>query len=371
METIVQITDESLRNPHTGYRPYVPRQCAVAVYDIEGEADGGAATCIRLTTTDASGKGLVTKHVDFGKQSIASSASGTGPLFNNSVVALLNAGGNSDAVFAADSIGNVISVSIGAAADERQSKRKRPDELSSHILSADSCEPMVGGFSVRGVAGATLLISLSGKSQIAVAREHFRDVRVVDPAAPGKVVRSVYPMHAPVAMCASPDDSTFALAEGPVASIWDLRCPAACVQRITTNDTVTDVSVAGTQLYVASTARSVTAFDTRKWIKASSVQGITKHPISNITVSADGTCCVVAGSDTEAKFVSMNEKIQPVTDPNATHNFRQKFENSVNCDYAWHGRWVHGGGGAVSSALGMSATGELIFLPRLPWTSKA
>lgn len=356
----MQFYDATLCSGDTRHRPFVPKQSAVAIADVDN------AGVLHMTTPDASGMMLVTKALSDATKEKSATIAMTAPLPSKhrigSIVRASTKDSGDAAFVASDTVGNVFCLEANSG-DVVDHKRMRGEVGAAMLLSSRDAEAMPGAFDIGGAAGLAVLQHVPAFShQLVVAREHFRDVRVFSSLRTNTMVRSLYPMHSPRALSVADDAPLLALAEGPVASLWDLRAAQPCVHRITTNDAVADVVFVGTQLFVGSENRSVSTYDARKWAKVASLQGITKHPIGNIVPSRDGARCVVVGTDTEAKLVSLVDKVQSVTEQQASHSFRQKFENTVNCDYAWHGRWA--ANEARTAAVGMSATGEVFFLPK-------
>ncbi|ESL07081.1 hypothetical protein TRSC58_05236 [Trypanosoma rangeli SC58] len=299
-------------------------------------------------------------------------------------------------LYVADTIGNVYAAKLPAASvtaisDEPPKKRPRvhTDVNSSFwraIAPATASESGVA----HGAPGWCGLVPLSSQ-QLVCCREFFFDLRLMDVQV-GAVVRQYGTLHPPTGITACSGIPCGAVvAEGPVATLYDVRCPGAALTLKT--DTKREISLVTSRLtspvsyvadvchtcneYEVATAigRSLCVHDVRKWSRASVSTNVLKYEIGSIAPFASGKAVVVAGIDAEVRIVPLHKSPPAAAAPakaegnshshgeeaseeeSSPMSFRNRLDSAVCCRNTWNGGWVESLDGV--SATGVSADHEV------------
>ncbi|RNE98807.1 uncharacterized protein Tco025E_09163 [Trypanosoma conorhini] len=298
-------------------------------------------------------------------------------------------------LYVADTIGNVYyatlpATSLAEISDEPPKKRPRrgtdtDDAFWRTVASATTSE---GGVTYGAPGWCGLLPFSSG--QLVCCREFFFDLRLVDVPA-GTVVRqygTIHPATGVTACSGVPHGAV--VAEGPVATLYDMRCPGAALtlspdstrevplvtSRLTSPASyVADVCATCNDYEVAvAVGRSLCVHDVRKWSRVSVSTNTLKYEIASIAAFASGKAVVVAGIDAEVRIVPLQKTPPAAAAPaRAAGNglprkeedaaaaspasFRNRLDSAVCCRSTWNGGWVAGLDGV--SATGVSADHEV------------
>ena len=254
---------------------------------------------------------------------------------------------------------------VSAAGDEAASKRRRLESLGAALSTSWWCTvvgsrdsvPERGALRPMGAAGWAGL--LSHNPFAVVAREHYKDVRVVD-VERASVVATLYPTHAPTSLCWTVADSPgylITVADGPVLTTFDARARGEGVaNRLTLRQGTLawSVSAIGTSapfaLAASDSARCVTVYDVRKWTVVHSISNVLKHDCVGLTpTDASGTHLACTGTDSELRIVPSGKCESSAAaaapegeeEPSPTAStFRTRIDTTVHCRSAWFGDWV-------------------------------
>nr|CCC51347.1 conserved hypothetical protein [Trypanosoma vivax Y486] len=239
-----------------------------------------------------------------------------------------------------------------------------------------------------GACGWCGLAFLSDR-HLVCCREFFFDLRLLDAEA-GGVVRQYGTTHTATGVAACPAVSPYCavVAEGPLATLYDVRCPGVVLTqsegraalhgtqyelvtgRFThPTETIADVCVTGSDYEVVlAVGRAVCVHDVRKWVRTGISTNVLKYDIGSIAPFAGGRAVVAVGIDAEARQVPLcsvptvgSSSQGNVTDAvstgplgngcgPSTTSFRNRIGSSLNCMSTWQGGWV-------SSLCGTCATG--------------
>ncbi|EAN83493.1 hypothetical protein C3747_70g147 [Trypanosoma cruzi] len=305
-------------------------------------------------------------------------------------------------LYVADTVGNVYAAtlpasSVTAVGVESPAKRPRQEKVNRSsfwglIVPATTSDSET----THGAWGWCGIVPFFSQ-QLVCCREFFFDIRLVDVPA-GTVVRQYGTIQPATGTTACPGiPHGVVVAEGPVATLYDMRCPGAALTLNT--DTKPDISLVTSRLtsptsYVAgvcstcneyevaaAVGRSLCVYDVRKWSCVSVSTNILKYEIGSIAPFASGKAVVVAGIDAEVRIVPL-QKASPVSAASApTHaggngiarnekvkkeeegesaapnSFRNRIDSAVCCRSTWNGGWVESLDG--SNAIGVSADHEV------------
>ncbi|ORC84694.1 uncharacterized protein TM35_000421520 [Trypanosoma theileri] len=351
--------------------------------------------------------------------------------------AMLQAGTNaavfsSPILYVADVVGNVYCTTLPAASamistDEAPTKRIRQESnddnsfwkliaASASSSSSSSSSSLLSSFpsssssslstGARGWCGLVPLPS----NLLACCREFFFDLRLLDASA-GTVVQEYSTTHPPtgISACAGVSHSVV-IAEGPLASVYDVRCSGAVLQlekderktshsspvtgRFTSpTHSVADVCTTSNEYEVAvAVGRSICVHDVRKWNCLSITTNVLKYEIGSIAPLASGKAVVAAGIDSEVRVIPLqksepsaqmaeenhNNPVNGSHKKNSTsqnnnssndgnnHNtqsagekeegtsgmsFRNRIDSVVSCGSTWQGGWVTSLDGSCASGI--------------------
>ncbi|RNE95252.1 hypothetical protein TraAM80_10321 [Trypanosoma rangeli] len=299
-------------------------------------------------------------------------------------------------LYVADTIGNVYAAKLPAASvmaisDEPPKKRPRlqTDVNSSFWITIAPATTSESGVT-PGAPGWCGLVPLSSR-QLVCCREFFFDLRLMDVQV-GAVVRQYGTLHPPTGITAcSGIPHSAVVAEGPVATLYDVRCPGAALTLKT--DTKREISLVTSRLtspvsyvadvchtcneYEVATAigRSLCVHDVRKWSRVSVSTNVLKYEIGSIATFASGKAVVVAGIDAEVRIVPLHKSPPAAAAPakakgnghphseealeeeSSPMSFRNRLDSAVCCRNTWNGGWVESLDGV--SATGVSADHEV------------
>lgn len=343
--------------------------------------------------------------------------------------------------FASDTAGNVYhfsSTAVGAAgagAAVVGAKRPRGGEgdvegrwslLAPQDTPLGAPAPAVSGGALgellsvsRGVGGWAGLAAVPGDVRLISVREGYSDVRELDPET-GVVLNAFSTTHAPTG-CLATSPYTLVVAEGTLATVFDLRARAAVdwndfstvadlrgapapppapaslgedqpqpqqrgdterssrlplvpARLTSTTGVVTDVcGTARADEIALSIDRALCLFDTRKFTRLATSTNVLKYTIGSVSSVAGGRACVCTGIDAEVRVVALapkteagsgGRKPQSAAEAGAqpeTHSgtFRTRLNTTVCCESNWSGGWVSSCNLNGAASVGISMNNEV------------